>query len=320
MKLNRCVVSVTVSLAALAGIASGAFAQAASSSAAPVAVPSTGVPQRDTLMKMMRPVTAEFKDQRLEDVIKFVAEFTGAEIDAMWQDDRNPIGLDKEQQINLKADNLSALALIERVLDKAMGDTSGTKGNTWQMSQGGDIQIGPRERLDKFLRVEIYDINDLLMVLPDYTNAPEFDLNSVLQSGRGGGGQSPFSGSGGRGGGQNAGPGGTAPVPKEERAKALTDLLVGLCEPNSWVENGNEPATMKYYQGMMIINAPDYVHRALDGYPYWPKNQTTTSMKSGRRYVSLNGGTSTSKVKGFAQTDVTAVVGGQLINSGGPGR
>ncbi len=318
MKLNRIVVSVTVSLTALAGLASGAFAQASS---APVAVPSTGVPQRDTLLKLMRPVTAEFKDQRLEDVIKFVAEFTGAEIDAMWQDDRNPIGLDKEQQINLKADNLAALTLMERVLDKAMGDTSGTKGNTWQMSQGGDFQVGPRERLDKFLRVEIYDINDLLMVLPDYTDAPQFDLNSVLQSGgSGGGGQSPFGQSGGRGAGQNTGPGGTEPVPKEERAKALTDLLVGLCEPNSWVENGNEPATMKYYQGMMIINAPDYVHRALDGYPYWPKNQTTTSMQSGRRYVSLNGTTEMSKVKGFAQSDVTAVVGGQLINSGGPGR
>ena len=97
-------------------------------------------------------------------------------------------------------------------------------------------------------------------------------------------------------------------------------MTSAMPRPNSWVENGNDPATMRYYQGMMIINAPDYVPRALDGYTYWPKNQTSVSMRSGRRYVSLNGGTSTSKVNGFEQTDVTAVVGGQLINSGGPGR
>lgn len=283
------------------------------------ASPSTGNPQRDTLLKLMKPITIELKDQRLEDVIKFVGELTGAEIDAMWLSDREQIGMDPEFQVSLKANNISALALLERVLDMATSDTTGAHGMTWQMSDGGALQIGPRERLNKFRRVEIYDINDMLMVIPEFTQAPQFDLNNVLQSqnGRGGGGsaQSPFTNANGNRGNSNqpgVGVNGMQGPTKQERAEELKNLIIALVEPDQWVENGYEAASIRYYQNVFIVNGPDYVHRALDGYTYWPKRYTTFGVaeSSGRRYVTLTAPVSSSKVNGITQTPVTAVAGG----------
>ena len=316
MKLDRFVAA---SLVAIAGLSSGVFAQAPADAGA-VQVASSGIPQRDTLLKLMATYGTDlpkFEEKPLKDIMDDIAKLTGVEIDVMWQDDRNNIGLDKQMAISVDPRGLNYLTLIERVLSRAVSDTSGTKGNTWQLTEEGALQVGPRERLEKFMRVEIYDINDLLMEIPDYTNAPEFDLNSVLSGGGGSGGssQSPFKSN--TQNGQNSGPSGKPVVPKEDRAKALTDLLVQLCEPSAWDANGEGPSTMKYYQGMMIINAPDYVHRALDGYPYWPKSLTSFATQNGRRYVSLNGSTSTSKINGFKDTPVSAVVGGQIIRSDG---
>jgi uncharacterized membrane protein YgcG len=303
-------------------LAAGSICTSTASAQGPsvTATPSSGNPQRDTLLKLMKPITIELKDQRLEDVIKFVAELTGAEIDAMWLTDREQIGMDKEYQVSLKANNIGALTLLERVLDLATSDTTGAHGMTWQMSEGGALQIGPRERLNKFRRVEIYDINDMLMTIPEFTDAPQFDLNNVLQGsgGRGGGGssQSPFRQSGGnRGGGQNqpgTGVNGQRGLTKPEKAEELKNLIISLVEPDQWVENGYEAASIKYYQNVFIVNAPDYVHRALDGYPFWPKRYTTFGVaeSTGRRYVTLTAPVSSSKINGITQTPVTAVTGG----------
>lgn len=274
---------------------------------------SSGIPQRDTLLKLIQPISVTFDEQRLEDVVRFLREFTGADIIALWQDDRNPDGMDKETLITLDAENLSRLMLIEKVLEQAESDLGGFGGNGWQMTPTGAIQIGPKERLNRYKRVEIYDINDLLMEIPEYPEVPNIDLQSVLQSSGGsGGGQSPFDSDqqddlddDRRG--------------REERAEEIIELLTQLVEPDQWVENGGDAASARHWQGHLIINAPDYVHRALNGYPYWPKRLTNASMVNGRRYVSLTTETGLSTIDGFGQVPVTAVVGGQLHRSNDPG-
>ena len=264
----------------------------------------SGIPQRDTLMKMMRPITINFEDQRLEDVVQFVREVSGAQIEAMWIDDRHPEGLDKDELITVRVENVTLLTLLERVLDQAQSDFSE---NTWQMAKTGELQIGSKERLNRYKRVEIYDINDLLLVLPKYDEVPDLDLQSVLQSNQGGGGQSPFRDN------QNQ----DQDLPsKQERAEEVEDLILGLVEPDQWIDNGGDGGSLRYWQGTLIVNAPDYMHRAMNGYPYWPSSATVAGVTpQGRRWVSMTVDTGISKIEGFAEEDVTAVVGGQLISS-----
>jgi hypothetical protein len=267
------------------------------------AVRKTGHPQRDALLSMGRPITINFQDQRLEDVIDFIGEMSGARIEPMWIDDRHPDGLDKDELITLQVQDVPLLTLLERVLEQAQSDFSE---NTWQLTKTGEIQAGPKERLNKYKRVEIYDINDLLLILPNYDEVPDLDLQSVLQSNQGGGGQSPF-----RDDQQQ-----DLDLPtKQERAEEVEDLVLALVEPEQWLDNGGNGGSLRYWQGTLIVNAPDYMHRAMNGYPYWPAAATTAHLVNGRRWVSLDVDTGISKIEGFAQQEVTAVVGGQLISS-----
>jgi hypothetical protein len=237
---------------------------------------------------MTRSMSIEFKEHRLEDVMRFIGEVTHVDIECIWTDDKNSIGLDKDAPITLKFEKGSAMDLLEKVLDRAQADATG-KGNTWQLSDAGTLQVGPKERLNAFKYVKAYPIADLLFEVPNFANAPDLDLASVLQS------------QGGRGGGS-----GSSNILKEkseqkidkrpldERVKDIQSILTSLIEPDQWIENGGNGASIRYFQNTLIVNAPDYIHRQIDGYPYWPAKSGRSGVLSGHRLASSSTGTSTS--------------------------
>lgn len=302
---------IAVGLVALAGVAMPAAAQNQPMGAPTgVTAPSTGHPQRDTLLKLSRPITVTFTDQRLEDILSFIAQYSGAQIEALYADDRNPDGLERDRTITVRAENATVLRLIESVLQKA---SDGFSDNTWQMADTGELQIGPKSRLNKFRRVQLYDINDLLLEIPEYTDVPLIDLQSVLQSGQGGGGQSPFSGAG------DDQQQDDKRVERQEKANEIIDIITQTVEPEQWVDGGGTGGTLRYWQGTLIVNAPDYMHRQLNGYPYWPSRMTRVGTVQNRRYVSLTPDAGISTIDGFENAEATAVVGGRIIRSGDPG-
>ncbi len=284
----------------------GIVAPVALSACAQTAVLTELQAKRQTISKMLRPVSIKFEDHRLEDVMSFIQQLTDADMEVMWLDDNSPDRLDKEATVTIEVKDVTALVLLEKVLAKSAADSL-AGGNGWQMSDTGAIQIGPKARLNAYRRVEIYDINDLLLDVPDYDNAPEFDLSQVLQQsgggGGGGGGQSPF---------QNAEQQDDEDrVPKSERAEEMRTLITELVEFEQWVDNGGDAASIRYWQGSFIVNAPDYVHRQLGGYSWWPARRAASgaAMRE-RRYVTLDGTFQHAEIDGFVPVPVTGVVGG----------
>ena len=266
---------------------------------------------RSTLSRMMRPITLNVKETRLEDVMKFIQNVTQAELEFVWAgDSASGSGLDKEKLITINISNRPALNVLEAVLAKAKSDFSE---HTWQMTPEGTMQVGPKDALNKSKRLVIYDIHDLLMIIPNYTEVPQIDLTSVLQQGQGGSGQSPFQGQGNT----------TTRTPDQvdaERRQRITDLvriIQDTIEPEQWTDNGGEGGSIRPFNNTLIINAPDYIHRQINGYPYWPS--ATAKVVNGRRYVTLNADTSIGKVDGFAQQPVTGVTGGGGNTGGGGG-
>lgn len=301
----RTVVAAGLGVVSLAG--APALAQGSALPSGTPRVQRSGVPQRDTLMKLMRPITTTITEQRLEDVITFVRDYTGAAIEPLWSDERNIDGLEKDRLVSVRVDNQTVLHLLERVLEKA---SDGLSENTWQMTEIGECQVGPKSRLNKYRRVQIYDINDLLMEIPEYAEVPQLDLQSVLQSSQGGsgGGRSPFTDTQDRGDQRRR--------DREDKAQEVIDILVQTVEPEQWVDGGGTGGTVRFWQGTLIVNAPDYMHRQINGYPYWPSRLTQATMVQDRRYVQLTPDTGISTVDGFAQIEASAVVGGQIIRSG----
>ncbi|HZW08308.1 MAG TPA: hypothetical protein VFF69_00255 [Phycisphaerales bacterium] len=309
MKLRNAVVgAATLGVLVCGGFAASASAQAAPASAGLAASPAQL--KRENLSKLLRQVPdVNFQDHRLEDVIRFVREITGAEIEPLWVGEQNAEGLNPDALVTLQVKRVSALKLLEMVLEKVEDDTAVySGGNSWQMTDWGTLEVGPKNLLARHMRLEVYPINDLLWEIPNYTEAPEIDLQSVLQSSGGGGGaQSPFQ--------QNQ----QQDVERRtiaERAEEVVDIIEALVEPEQWLSGGGT-ASIRYFQGNLLVRAPDFVHRQLGGYPWWPDAQTAATVVNGRRYVSLDVDTGISTIDGIVNQPVTGVVGGGPPGPGG---
>ncbi|RMH11067.1 MAG: hypothetical protein D6695_10035, partial [Planctomycetota bacterium] len=138
-------------------------------------------------------IPVSFQDNTFADVMKFFEQVSGLNIDIDWES-LELIGVDQESPVTLKLTNVTLETVLDRVLEK-VSDPDIPAG--WAVTDG-ILTIASDEVLRRNTVLEIYDIRDLLIDVPDYTEAPDFDLNTVLQStGRGGGGgRSPFQGGG----------------------------------------------------------------------------------------------------------------------------
>lgn len=213
-----------------------------------------------TAQKLRKTLTIELNDARLEDIVTFINDFSGADIEPMWIDDAGDSGLKKDQRMTIEVKDVSVLTLIERVLAKAETDFSPA---TWQFApSGGTIEIGPRSRLNRQAYLKMYDIQDLLFQIPDFPDAPRLDLDQVLNQG----------GQGGGGGGGSVFGGDTEQdavfIPEDEQAQRIVDIVTEYIEPEQWSDNGGDGGTIRFYSGHLMVRAPDYIHRQLSGYPF----------------------------------------------------
>lgn len=300
-------------LAALMALAASSLAGAAMAQTTPPAeAPAVARPgptiARENLVRMQRPISIDLNETRLEEVVKFISDATGAQLEPIWRSDRDSNGLDRDALITLSAKNLPALAFLDKVLLASQPDARAEELATWQMTPNGTMQIAPRQRLNKFRRVELYDINDLLFILPTYDDAPEIDLQQVLQSSGSGGGQSPFEENNE---GEEDDP--ELKKTKPERAEDLINLLTSFVEQEQWIDGGGDVPRPRYYQGHIIVDAPDYIHRGVAGYRWWPSVQVN-SRSTARRYVSLSPAAGVSQLIRLQPVPVTGAVG-----SGGGG-
>ncbi len=313
MVLKSTLTRTAVQISALCAIAGTCVltvnAQPATAPAEPAkaVVRSSGNPARDNLQRLQTIVSIDESSTRLGNIIDFLAKETGANFDVLWRGDRSG-GLDRDQEMSASYKNLAAIVVLEKVLAR-YSQESGTP-TTWQISDVGAIQVGPKEIFNKTTRrVELYDINDLLFVMPIYDQAPEIDLEKVLQNqsrGGGGGGGSPFR--------QNQSNNKEPARSKEDRGRDVIGLITSLVETDQWFGDVPEP---KYYQGHIIVDAPDYLHRGINGYPYWPSVIRAGGGGSSRRFVSLTTDNQLASVREFVNTPVTGIVPG---GPGGGGR
>ncbi len=267
-------------------------------------------PRAVTMSRLSQPLTLDVTDQPLRDVLQFIQQVQGIDILAHYATDAG-VGLDPEQPITLTVTNRPALTIIQLVLDKAEMDYDE---NGWQFTDYGALEIGPKSILNNRKRSVVYPVQDLLIDIPRHDDAPDLNLQTALQQSRGRGG-------GGGGGNIFGGAGGAGEDPdqlsEDELLDELVDLILQSIEPDQWIDNGGDGGTIVPWRGNLIINAPDYMHRQIDGYPWWPSS-TYQSARAAPRYVSLGVGLEQATVLSIAQREVTAVTGGGQVVTSGP--
>jgi hypothetical protein len=221
------------------------------------------IPARAATMSVHRALNftveiAKFDNVPLDTVIQTIQEQTQANFHVNWKA-LEAVGVGKDAQINLNLRHVSVQKLLDLALDQA---GAGTELATYV--DQGVIEITTREIADSKMITRIYPIDDLLIVAPDFTDAPDFNITSsnTQTSGSGGGGgssQSLFSGSSTNGSGSQP-----QQMTKAQRAQELIDKIMQLIQPEIWQPNGGK-ATIEYFDGSLIVHAPRSAQEALGG-------------------------------------------------------
>jgi hypothetical protein len=121
-------------------------------------------------------------------------------------------------------------------------------------------------------------IDELVFEAPHFEDALDLRLDHAFPT-YGGGGRGYAGGGlggffGGFGGGGGGGYGGSIQYStnssgdgKTQRVQSLITLITDLVEPTAWTHNGGDQATIRYRDGVLIIQAPQYIQRQIFGYP-----------------------------------------------------
>lgn len=276
------------------------------------------------------PLSVDFSQTPARDAFEYVKKALGVQMAVRYRGERFPDGIDPEATVTLKLDQAPALTVLEGIMAQVCTEIP----CTWQL-KSTFLDIGTKPDLSRpgDQELKLYPVRDILYEPPVFDNAPDFSIDTALAQGAtfggggggaGGGGGGGFGGAGGGGGGMGGGGGGAggggsifgsagdSPERKshEELAKKLMQIIQLTVEPEAWLSGW---ATMEYFQGSLLVKAPDYVHRALAGYPFAP-SQDSGAAPSGR-YVTMTVPFTASQVQGFGGASVSGAAG----NSGGFG-
>jgi type II secretory pathway component GspD/PulD (secretin) len=201
-------------------------------------------------------IPTNFKDTPLANVVDFVKQLTNLNIDVDWAS-LEAKGIDRDTPVTLELSSVPIRTVLDKVLEKVGQDPG--NGAAWAINQGV-LTIASRDVINKTKSLQIYDIRDLLVEVPDYSTAPEFDLAGVLQNANGShgsGGQSPFRDVNGE----------KAPQRKslEERTNEIINIITTNVDSAGWQENGGDVGFIQQLTGNLIITNTPANHRAIQG-------------------------------------------------------
>lgn len=220
-------------------------------------------------------ITVDFDDNRLEDVFAFIRDYSGADLEPLWIDEKRA-GLDRDREVSLSVEKVATLTLIERVLEQVQDHFDP---NAWQFSRSGALELGPKSRLNGKAYLKVYDVNDLLYEIPNFPDTPALDLDQILnqsQQGGGGGGGSIF---------QEEDVDEKEGPTREELIEQLEDLIVSNVEPEQWVRTAGDGASIRFYEGHFLIRAPSYIHRQIVEPRFMRVTPRQTEVPTARRPV-----------------------------------
>jgi hypothetical protein len=207
----------------------------------------------------------KFDGVGLSDCIDFLRDVSGSNINVNWKA-LAEVNVQKDAPITVRLYSVPLRKALSVILDEATGGDALT-----YYVEDNVIEITTKAVADKIMYVRVYPIEDLILDVPDFTDAPKFDLSSSSNQGSQGGS------SGGGGGGSSGGGSGlfggsgasstTAKEPvktKEQRADDLVQLIVATIQPEIWTANGGT-ASVRYFNGSLVVSAPRSVHEAIGG-------------------------------------------------------
>ena len=202
--------------------------------------------------------TIAFDNTALVDAIDYLRDITGLNINVNWRA-LEEIGVSKTDPVTLKLKNVTLRQVMKLMLENV------SPGNLTYYVDGNVLHVTTKELARKNMVTRVYHIEDLITDLPQFTQAPDFNLQSTSTNGGSGGSGGGSGGGGGQGifggNGQNSQQQEVVKT-REERAQELIDLITSTIERDVWEVNGGA-ATIRYFNGTLIITAPREVQEQI---------------------------------------------------------
>ncbi len=204
---------------------------------------------RRTAGKLQIVVPINFEGNFLSQVIDFFRSSTGVDFVVNWQALEN-VGVEPDTPISLQLKNVTAEQALRYVLQQASAGSDFERLGFAIVD--GIVNISTETDLSKTTDTRVYDIRDLLVLVPNFNNAPDFDLGSALSSSEGGG--DLFSDSGDE----------EEEVTREELIENITTLIRDqIGQPEDWAENGGTISSLRELNGNLIVRTTPPNHRNL---------------------------------------------------------
>lgn len=175
------------------------------------------------------------------DVVDFLRDVGQTNIFVNWRA-LEGAGIAKDTQVTARLRDVKFNKVLTTILNEVGG---GTVRLGYTIDEGV-ITISTEEDLSANVVTRVYDIRDLIINIPDFTEAPDFNLQQSAQVGGGGGGSSLFGGGGGGGGEDEA-------VTRTELVDQIIQLIQDTIASDSWKDNGGSVGSLRELQGQLIV-------------------------------------------------------------------
>ena len=215
--------------------------------------------------QMQNPVSVNFNRNSLGQVINYMKTVTGAEIYADWKA-LDTIGIRTDDEVSLDLGRVTAEVALRRVLEQ-LGDNLDRP----QFGiEDGMVVITTEDALRERKVTLVYDIRDLLLEVPYFDNAPDFDLGTSVAS-------SPTQASGAFGDVETQndrdevfGGSGRREDPRRRSRDQLVSEIIKIIQDvvdpeRGWYATSGEGGKIQELNGNLIITSTPRNHRAIDG-------------------------------------------------------
>lgn len=255
--MNR-LLAISAAIALAGATALGAYAQVPAQPRTARVLPRPK-PNTTLLLLNQRLPDVQYTDVPFEQVMEAIKDFTKANVVVRWEK-LEDAGVEKDKPITIAVKNLP----LSMVLWMIMNEAGGSDVKLAYRASGNLLIVSTEEDLGKEMIVKVYDVTDLLVNVPRFTNAPQIDPSQALSN---------TGGSGGGGGGnifQDEGDDedddeGDRNALEAPGIRELINLIVATVEPDSWEQNGGT-GSITPFRSQLVVRNNILVHQRLNGY------------------------------------------------------
>lgn len=205
---------------------------------------------RQVTQKLRDSVPIKFDNSKLVDVVDYLRNTTGLNFFVNWTALQN-VGIERDTAISLQLSNVPIEQALRLVLQQASAANELEPAGFSIIE--GVVTISTERDLSRTTDIRPYDIRDLLVQVPTFTDAPEFDLRAALTFSEGDGAEI-FSDSGQ----------GEETISREELVAQIMSLIrdtVG--DALEWADAGGDISSMRELNGNLIVKTTPKNHRLI---------------------------------------------------------